>query len=94
MSLKQKQFNIVLQERDDLKLALEQAKYEASNLRDILEAYQEHIQSSRTEETNSSETVQLQEQLSVTSSRNAVLTSEIDAQKTENKSLREYINSY
>jgi hypothetical protein len=93
MSLKQKQFNIVLQERDDLKLALEQAKYEASNLRDILEAYQEHIQSSRTEETNSSETVQLQEQLSVTSSRNAVLTSEIDAQKTENKSLREIMDA-
>ena len=76
---------------------LEQLRYENSNLREILEAYQEHLQAARPVESNSGghteQIEQLQEQLSVTSSRNAVLSSEIEAQKVENKSLRDIMDA-
>lgn len=104
--MSRQQLQQLAQERDALKESLQQAQYESQNLREILEAYQEHVQSARpadepattttTSSTHSSTTQEverLQEQLSVTSSRNAVFSSEIDAQKAENTSLREIMEA-
>ena len=70
-------------ERDDARAELEQAKYETANLREILEAYQEHVSAARRPQGEDSadgpgpakEAAELREQLSVASSRNASVSS-------------------
>lgn len=88
-------------ERDEARAELVQVKYEAKNLREILEAYQEHVSAARrpTEGTAGSSPTQktqideISQQLSVSSSRNAVLQAEIDAKNAENASLRDIMNA-
>jgi hypothetical protein len=98
--MSRQQFQHIVQENNGLKESLQQAQYESQNLREILEAYQEHVQSARpadvepaSSKTSKKEVESLKEQLSITSSRNAVFASEINAQKIENKSLRDIMDA-
>jgi hypothetical protein len=98
--MSRQQLQQMAEERDALKEALKQAQYESQNLREILEAYQEHVQSARPADVepasskhSKKEVDVLKEQLSITSSRNAVLASEIEGQKIENASLRDIMDA-
>jgi len=103
--MSREQFNRLTQERDQLKAALEQEQYSSENLREILAAYQEHIQSARpvddddegsgkqASKTVNKEVERLNEQLSVASSRNSVLSSEIEHMSVESQSLRDIMDA-
>ena len=102
--MSREQFNRLTQERDQLKAALEQEQYSSENLREILAAYQEHIQSARpvddeegsgkkASKTVNKEVERLNEQLSVASSRNSVLSSEIEHMTVESQSLRDIMDA-
>ena len=93
-------------ERDEARAELEQARYETTNLREILQAYQEHVSAARRpseaaageepgarREDDAQASDALREQLSVASSRNAVLSAELEAKTTEAASLRDIMGA-